>query len=162
MKIINNKTVTVSTSDELKNVLENNNGYEYIYLEDDITLKSGIRINSNKSNITINGTYQNTIHTLTGMDSSEELDTISTTALTKQVKIINMKIINTNIYGIICVPEDDNYEEIVTIYDNIIFNGTQLSFNPYGTVKITNSVINIEDTNGIKSQEVFFTIQKYI
>mgnify|MGYP006939723880 CR=1 FL=1 len=154
MKIINNKTVTVSTGDELKNVLENNNGYEYIYLEDDITLKSGIRINSNKSNITINGTYQNTIHTLTGMDSSEELDTISTTALTKQVKIINMKIINTNIYGIICVPEDDSYEEIVTIYDNIIFNGTQLSFNPYGTVKITNSVINIEDTNGIKSQEV--------
>ncbi len=154
MKIINNKTVTVSTSDELKNVLENNNGYEYIYLEDDITLKSGIRINSNKSNITINGTYQNTIHTLTGIDSSEELDTISTTALTKQVKIINIKIINTNIYGIICVPEDDSYEEIVTIYDNIIFNGTQLSFNPYGTVKITNSVINIEDTNGIKSQEV--------
>ena len=154
MKIINNKTVTVSTSDELKNVLENNNGYEYIYLEDDITLKSGIRINSNKRNITINGTYQNTIHTLTGMDSSEEFDTISTTALTKQVKIINIKIINTNIYGIICVPEDDSYEEIVTIYDNIIFNGTQLSFNPYGTVKITNSVINIEDTNGIKSQEV--------
>ena len=154
MNIINSKTVTVSTSDELKNILENNNSYEYIYLENDITLKNGIRVNSNKSKITINGTYQNTMHTLTGMDSSEELDTISTTALTKQVKIINMKIINTNIYGIICVPEDDSYEEIVTIYDNIIFNGTQLSFNPYGTVKITNSIINIEDTNGIKSQEV--------
>ena len=154
MNIINSKTVTVSTSDELKDILENNNSYEYIYLENDITLKSGIRVNSNKSKITINGTYQNTMHTLTGMDSSEELDTISTTALTKQVKIINMKIINTNIYGIICVPEDDSYEEIVTIYDNIIFNGTQLSFNPYGTVKITNSIINIEDTNGIKSQEV--------
>ena len=94
------------------------------------------------------------MHTLTRMDSSLETDIISTTALTKEVKIINMKIINSNIYGIIYVPLDDSYEEITTIYDNIIFNGTQLSFNPYGTVKITNSTITIEDTNGISSQEV--------
>ena len=32
MNIINNKTVSVATSSELKEVLENNNGYEYIYL----------------------------------------------------------------------------------------------------------------------------------
>ncbi len=88
------------------------------------------------------------------MDSSLETDTISTTALTKEVRIINMKIINSNIYGIIYVPLDDSYEEITTIYDNIIFNGTQLSFNPYGTVKITNSTITVEDTNGISSQKV--------
>ena len=44
---INNKTVCVSTSNELKDILENDNGYEYIYLENDITLKSGITINSN-------------------------------------------------------------------------------------------------------------------
>ena len=154
MNIINRKTVSVSTSNELKEALENNNGYEYIYLESDITLKSGISINSNKKKIIIDGTYLNTMHTLTGMDSSLETDTISTTALTKEVKIINMKIINSNIYGIIYVPLDDSYEEITTIYDNIIFNGTQLSFNPYGTVKITNSTITIEDTNGISSQEV--------
>ena len=36
MNIINKKTVTVSTDTELKEVLENNNGYEYIYLENDI------------------------------------------------------------------------------------------------------------------------------
>ena len=154
MNIINKKTVSVSTSNELKDVLENNNDYEYIYLEADITLKSGIAVNSKKKKITIDGTYLNTMHTLTGMDSSIETDTISTTALTKEVRIINMKIINSNIYGIIDVPIDDSYEEIVTIYDNIIFNGTQLSFNPYGTVKITNSTITIEDTNGVKCQEV--------
>lgn len=39
MNIINNKTVSVATSSELKEGLENNNGYEYIYLESDITLK---------------------------------------------------------------------------------------------------------------------------
>lgn len=63
MNKINSKTVTVSTSEELKEALENNNGYEYIYLENDITLKSGIAVNSNKKKITINGTYQN-IYTL--------------------------------------------------------------------------------------------------
>ena len=36
MNKINSKTVTVSTSEELKEALENNNGYEYIYLENDI------------------------------------------------------------------------------------------------------------------------------
>ena len=59
MNKINNNTVTVSTSDELKEALEQNNGYEYIYLESDITLKSGITINSKKSKVIINGTYQN-------------------------------------------------------------------------------------------------------
>lgn len=154
MNKINNKTVTVSTSEELKDALENNNGYEFIYLDNDITLKSGITINSNKSKIIIDGTYQNITHTLTGMNSSEATDTIVTTALTKEVKVRNIKIVNSNIYGIICVPEDDSYEEIVTIYDNITFNGTQLSFNPYGVVKINNSIITIEDMNGIKCQEV--------
>jgi len=48
MNKINNKTVTVSTSSELKEALEQNNGYEYIYLENDITLNSGITINSKK------------------------------------------------------------------------------------------------------------------
>mgnify|MGYP000848762101 FL=1 len=154
MNKINSKTVTVSTSEELKEALENNNGYEYIYLENDITLKSGIAVNSNKKKITINGTYQNILHTLTGMISSEATDTIVTTALTKEVCVKNIKIINTNVYGVICVPEDDSYEEIVTIYDNITFNGTQLSFNPYGTVKISDSNITIENTNEIESQEV--------
>lgn len=130
MNKINNNTVTVSTSDELKEALEQNNGYEYIYLENDITLNSGITINSKKSKVTINGTYQNIMYTLTGMNSSEATDTIISTALTKEVQMKNMKIINPNIYGTIYVPIDDSYDEIVTSYDNVIFNGTQSSFNP--------------------------------
>lgn len=84
------------------------------------------------------------------MISSEATDTIVTTALTKEVCVKNIKIINTNVYGVICVPENDSYEEIVTIYDNITFNGIQLSFNPYGTVKISDSNITIENTNEIE------------
>ena len=154
MNIINSKTVTVSTSNELKDILENTNGYEYIYLENDIKLESGIKINSSKNKVIIDGTYLGVMHTLTGMDSSTETDTIIVTSSTKEIKIINLKIINPNIYGIIDVPVNESNEEVVIIYDNIIFNGTQLSFNPYGTVKINNSIITIEDTNNIKSQEV--------
>lgn len=154
MNKINNKTVTVSTSDELKEVLENNNNYEYIYLENDITLKSGIKINSNKKKVTINGTYQNTLHTLTGMISQETTDTIVSTAQTKEIYVKNIKIINTNIYGVVYIPETDSYEDIVIIYDNVIFNGTKLSFNPYGTIKINDSNITIESTNEVESKEV--------
>ena len=82
------------------------------------------------------------------MNSSSDSDTIVATALTKEVQVKNIKIINPNINGIICVPEVDSYDEIVTIYDNITFNGVQLSFNPYGVVKISNSVRTSENTNG--------------
>ncbi len=88
------------------------------------------------------------------MNSSSDSDTIVVTALTKEIQVKNIKIINLNINGIIYVPEVDSYDEIVTIYDNITFNGVQLSFNPYGVVKISNSVITIENTNGIECQEV--------
>ena len=48
MEIINKKRVGVSTSEELKDVLENDNGYELIYLMADITLSNGIKINEKK------------------------------------------------------------------------------------------------------------------
>ena len=76
MEIINNKTVVVSNSSELKEALESDNGYTYIYLGSDITLESGININENKQNITINGTYMNNKYTLTGMNSIDAPDTI--------------------------------------------------------------------------------------
>lgn len=94
MNIINNTTVTVSTSDELKEVLEGDNSYEYIYLDSDITLESGITINANKSSVVINGTYLNTLHTLTGMNSEQSIDTIVTTVSTKEIKLINIIIVN--------------------------------------------------------------------
>lgn len=82
MNIISDKKIAVSTSSELKDVLENYNNYEYIYLDSDITLESGITINANKRKVTIDGTHLNTMHTLTGMNSSEEADTIVTTSFT--------------------------------------------------------------------------------
>ena len=45
--------IGVSTSEELKDVLENENEYEFIYLMADITLSSGIKINEKKEKIII-------------------------------------------------------------------------------------------------------------
>ena len=57
MTIINDTTVVVFSSEELKTVLESNNSYTYIYFESNISLKSGIKIASTKANIIIDGTY---------------------------------------------------------------------------------------------------------
>lgn len=154
MEIINNKTVAVSNFNELKEALELDNGYTYIYLSSDITLESGININENKKNITINGTYMNKKNTLTGMNSSLESDTIIANMNNNIIQIKNINIIYTNPYGVIYVSSNTNYSNVLTIYDNIKFNGTELSFNPYGTTKINNCTITIESINEVASQEV--------
>ena len=48
MEILNKNTVVVLNGDELKEVLESDNYYNYIYFGNDITLTSGIIINENK------------------------------------------------------------------------------------------------------------------
>lgn len=154
MEIINNKTVVVSDSSELKEALESDNGYTYIYLSSDITLESGININENKQNITINGTYMNNKYTLTGMNSIDAPDTMVANMNNSQIQVKNMNIIYTNPYGVIYVPLDKNYSNLQTIYDNITFNGTQLSYNPYGVTKINDCLITIETKNEVASQEI--------
>ena len=154
MKIINNTTIKVDTSDELKEVLENDNKYNYIYLGSNIILESGININESKEKITINGTYLGNKYKLTGMDSINIEDTINVNASNKQIQIKNMDIEYTNSFGIFYAKESVDYKDVVLIYDNITFTGTKLSYNPYGTVKISNSNINIKSVNSIEPQEV--------
>lgn len=154
MKVINNKTVVVYSSNELKDALELNNGYEYIYFGSDITLENGILISDSKKKIIIDGTYLNVRYTLTGMNSVESTDTININSNNTEIYVKNMNINYTNIYGVMYTPTDRAYAGIIVVYNDITFNGTQLSFNPYGTTKIVDSIITIEETNGVKSQEV--------
>lgn len=154
MNKINNKTVTVATSTELKEVLEENNTYEYIYLENDIILESGITINRNKTKVVIDGTYQNITHTLTGMNSTKNTDTIIINTSPKEIQIKNINIVSTNTYGILYTKLEVSNRETINIFDNITFKGTKLALNSYGTVKITNSNITIEETNSVDPQEV--------
>lgn len=152
MKIISNKRVQVFTSDELKEILEGDNDYKFIYFGNDITLDSGICINGNKNDIVINGTYDGVRYKLTGMNSNERLDTIYVNSNNMQVQVKNVDIEYTNTYGVIYVPLENI--GCVTIYNNIKFNGTQLSFNPYGSTKIVDSIILLDETNNVPSQEV--------
>ena len=153
MEIIDSQSVKVFTSQDLKEALENDNGYLNIYLANDITLESGITLNSNKEKIIIDGTKDNK-YTLTGMNSVEVADTIVATSSNKEIVVRNMNISYTNTYGVVYVPLDTNYAGILTTYDSINFKGTRLAYNPYGKVKIVDSYIVIEETNGIASLEV--------
>ena len=56
IQVIDDNTVVVINNDELKQVLSENNNYNYVYLGNDITAASGFTINSNKSEVTIDGT----------------------------------------------------------------------------------------------------------
>ena len=126
MEIINKKRVGVSTSEELKDVLENDNGYELIYLMADITLSNGIKINEKKEKVVIDGTYNNTRYTLTGMNSTEATDTIVVSRTNKEIIVRNININYSNTCGVIYVPLDSNYFGILTTYDHINFHGTSL------------------------------------
>ena len=55
MVIINDTTVVVTTSAELKTALEGSNQYNYIYFGANITLTSGITIHQSKTKVTIDG-----------------------------------------------------------------------------------------------------------
>lgn len=67
-----------------------------------------------------------------------------------------MDITGNNYYGIIYVPESASYKDIITEYNNITYNGPQISFHPTGLTRSINSNISINNTfltNGGKVAE---------
>ncbi len=153
MEIINNNAVAVETFNELKTILEEENDYTYIYLKENIDLESKITINVNKTDITIDGTYQDTRHTYinTFSDTSNVITAVSTN---KNIVIKNMDISSANPLGVINVPSEASYSDVVVEYINITFNGVQLSYNYYGKTKIKDAAINIKNYNNVQAQRV--------
>lgn len=151
IQIIDNNTVVVMTSDELKQVLSEDNGYEYVYLGNDINATSGFVINSSKGKIVIDGTYNNTKYTYTNNLSSEET-VIKVSTTNKRIILKNMNIVSSHGYGVIYVPSHPNYSNVVVEYNNINFSGIELSQNYYGTTKIIDSVLEVKDTNNVPAQ----------
>ena len=80
MTILNDATMVVFTSEELKTVLEQNNSYTHIYFGTNITLASGIKIASTKTNIIIDGTYQDVRYTYEDMKNLSASNTINVTS----------------------------------------------------------------------------------
>ena len=153
IQIINNNTVVVTSGDELKQAVSEDNGYDYIYLGSDIIATSGFIINSNKVKITIDGTYNNVKYTYTNNLSLEET-VIKASTTNKRIILKNMNIVSSHGYGVVYVPSHPNYSNVVVEYNNINFSGIELSQNYYGTTKIIDSLIDAKDTNNVSTQRV--------
>ena len=153
IQIINNNTVVVTNSDELKQAVSEDNGYDYIYLGSDIIATSGFIINSNKVKVTIDGTYNNVKYTYTN-NLSLEATVIKASTTNKKIILKNMNIVSSHGYGVVYVPSHPNYSNVVVEYNNINFSGIELSQNYYGTTKIIDSLIDAKDTNNVSTQRV--------
>lgn len=145
MEILDEKTVVVFTSAELKEVLEGNNGYTFIYFGADITLLSGITLSNTKTNITLDGTYQNITHQFTDQKSTSAAQTIQASPQNQLITIQNLHIIGYNYYGMVYVAEAASYKNVILEYQNITYVGPQLIFHPMGLTRILNSTITVQD-----------------
>lgn len=155
MTILNDETVAISTFAELKSVIETNNAVNLIYLDANIKMTSGITIPQTKTNLIIDGTYNDIRHTFKDRTTLNASDTITASnALIQKVTVQNMDITGNNYYGIIYVPESASYKNIITEYNNITYNGPQISFHPTGLTRFINSNISINDTSLTNGGEV--------
>lgn len=155
MKVINESTVVVYTSSELKTALENDNGYTYVYLGNNITLETGIKISNSKVNLTIDGTYDGITYQFEDKKTLSSGDTITASFPTiLKVTVCNMKIIGYNYYGVIYVPESSVYKNIIVEYNNITYTGPQISFHPTGLTRFIDVNITIQDNTLTVGNEV--------
>ena len=153
MHIINDNTVVVNNSEELKQVLSETNDYNYVFFGSDITLTSGFTINSNKTEIVIDGTYNNNKYTYTN-NLTESTDVINANKQNKKIVLKNMNIISSHTYGVVYVQSHPNYNDLVVEYNNVNFSGVELSCNYYGTTKINDSMISGVDTNNVTVKKI--------
>lgn len=153
MQIIDDNTVVVYSSNELKQVLSETNNYNYVYLGNDISLESGFTINANKINVTIDGTYNNVKYTYTNY-LTDNADVINVSTTNKKITLKNMNIISSHTYGVVYVPSHPNYSNLTVFYNNVNFNGVELSCNYYGITKIVDSNITGEDTNSVTVRKI--------
>ena len=155
MTILNDETVAISTFAKLKSIIETNNAVNLIYLDANIEMTSGITIPQTKTNLIIDGTYNDIRHTFKDRTTLNTSDTITASnALTQKITVQNMDITGNNYYGIIYVPESTSYKDIITEYNNITYNGPKISFHPTGLIKFINSNISINYTSLTNSGEV--------
>lgn len=146
MIIVNESTVVVFSSDELKSALQNDNGYDYIYFGSNITITSGIAISSSKSEVTIDGLYNGVMYEYTDQKKLGTSDGIYVTSpLTSKVTFKNMTVTGYNYYGIVYVPESTGYSNTTIEYSNVTYTGPQMSYNPSGTTRFLNCYITVKE-----------------
>lgn len=93
-------------------------------------MTGGIKINASKTNLVIDGTYNNVRHKFIDM---------------KSVVVKNMDITGNNYYEVIYVPESSTYSKTIVDYNNISYVGCRISFNPWGLTRFIDSNITAQD-----------------
>lgn len=145
---------TVTTFAELKSAIEDSTTTE-IRLANDIVFSSGgIQIPRNKGNISIDGAG----HTITDYNSGAYTDTIyfppsAGAAVTATIK--NAVWNGRNYYGVLCVYDSANNNNVTTVLDNIKYKGPQFVYNRNGITRIKNCTVSIEKNGSVgNSQEL--------
>lgn len=154
---IDDKKIIVNSFSELKDVLEEYNSYNYIFLMNDINITEDIFIEDFKSNVTIDGTYQNVEANVTIGNNQ-----ITVGAKMKKLTFKNMTIKCSNQSGLIYAPTEEYYEDVLLTFDNVIFNGTSMATLEYSDFKILDSIITIEDTESVAATVVAKANHVYI
>lgn len=143
MITIDSKTVIVSTFLELKDVLETQNTYNYIYINQNIISSDNISISSTKEKITIDGTYQNNMITYINYDYKINLSPIN------KLIVKNINIINSNTGGLFFTPNDRAYLNTTLDFYNITLNGTCLANMLKSNITVNDGTIMLSEANNV-------------
>lgn len=151
----NKAAVSVSTFDELKTALEEDNGVTVVTLANDIELQGGVEIHPNKANIELD--LQG--HTLVDKNSALITDTIhvSTTGMTNSVTVKNGRVDGKNYYGVIGVP--DAKKGVTLQIEDIAYVGPQMIYNINGYAKFSGvNNFTVKDVDSISPVHEFAQI----
>lgn len=140
----NEQTAVAFNTDDLSEALTTDNSISYVYLGDDITLAYGVEINPVKPRLVIDGLYGGTIHTLTDMASTVQTQTIHVRQESSMDLVFkNMNIVGRNYFGTPSIFEGAEFNNIKLTYDNVVYTGPQITFNPNGLTRYIDCFITI-------------------
>ena len=154
----NETGIVVNSYNELAVAITGDNGYDTIYLNEDIEITARINFPPAKTNLTINGTYTNeqgvtTRHTLTDMNSASITTSIYIASATSEINVTlcNVDIVGKNYYGIVAVEAVNSTKAVTLTYQNVNYTGPQISYNRQGIVRYIDSNITIKTSSGYAS-----------
>lgn len=152
MIMLSESSTVVSNEAEFVDALINDNGIDYIYLDDNITLSAGFTISSSKTKFVIDGRYPDddtgVIHSLTDMASVLPTDTLGIrSASNLQFTLQNISLVGRNYYGIPFVEDIWYMNNLHVTYRNVTYTGPQIAYNPQGYTHFIDCDITINHPN---------------
>lgn len=143
-------SVIVMSFAELKEALAGSNAVSTIYLGNDIQVEeSGIRISSDKENITIVGhlpdDVSGTRYTIYDFPAAGGVrnNAITFHNANTVFTLRDAKIVGNNVYGTFSSPDNLNYR-VTTEYINVDYTGPKMSYNRHGLVRYIDCNITIK------------------